>query len=57
MSVFSKKAVQVQRKGGKYEFVGFMLILAGMAACYVSGALGGITITVGFMVFLAGRFM
>jgi hypothetical protein len=57
MSVFTGKAVQVQRKGGKYEAIGFLLILAGMAACYYSGAVGGITIFVGFIVFLIGRFM
>jgi hypothetical protein len=57
MALFSKKAVQVQRKGGKYEFAGFLLILVGMAACYISATLGATSITIGFVIFLIGRFM
>lgn len=57
MSMLSSKAVQVQRKGGKYEGAGFLLILAGIATCIVSGGLGGLLIFVGFVVFLIGRFM
>ena len=57
MAAFSRKAVQVQRKGGKFEFIGFLSILAGMGLCYMSVALGGIVISVGFVVFLIGRFM
>jgi predicted amidophosphoribosyltransferase len=57
MAAFSSKAVQVQRKGGKFEFIGFLSILAGMGLCYMSVVLGGIVISVGFVVFLIGRFM
>jgi len=53
----SGKAVQTKRKGGKYEGIGFLLILAGMGACFVSGVVGGILIFVGFVIFLIGRFM
>jgi len=57
MAAFSNKAVQVQRKGGKFEFIGFLSILAGMGLLYVSGVLGAIIISAGFVIFLAGRFM
>ncbi len=57
MAVLSGKAVQTQRKGGKYEGVGFLLILAGVGTCFVSAAVGGIMILVGFVVFIMGRFM
>jgi hypothetical protein len=57
MAIFSGKAVQVQRKGGKYEGVGFVLIVGGMFACFASDVLGGVLILVGFIVFLIGRFM
>lgn len=57
MAIFSGKAVQTQRKGGKYEGIGFVLIVGGMFACFASGVLGGVLILVGFIVFLIGRFM
>ncbi len=57
MAVFSAGAVQTRRKGGKFEGIGFLLILGGIAACFADGALGAITILVGFVVFLIGRFM
>jgi hypothetical protein len=55
--MFSRKSVQTRRKGGKYEGIGFLLIVGGMFACFASGEIGGILILVGFIVFLIGRFM
>ncbi len=57
MAMLTGKAVQTQRKGGKYEGVGFLLILVGIGACFISGAVGGILIFIGFVVFLIGRFL
>jgi predicted amidophosphoribosyltransferase len=57
MAMLSGKAVHTQRKGGKYEGVGFLVILAGIGTCFVSGGVGGILIFMGFVVFLIGRFM
>ena len=54
MGVLSK---QTYREGGKYEAIGFLVILAGIGACFVSGEAGSITIVSGFLVFLVGRFM
>ena len=36
---FSGKAVQTQRKGGKYEALGFLIILAGMGIWYYYSSL------------------
>jgi len=57
MSMFSGKSVQTRRKGGKYEGIGFLLIVGGMFACFASGVLGGLLILIGFIIFLIGRFM
>ena len=56
MTMMGAKAIQTQRKGGKYEAVGFLLILAGMGLLFVNPFLGAL-IGVGFIVFLIGRFM
>ena len=57
MTIFAGKAVQTTRKGGKYEGVGFLLIVAGIFVCFASGGLGAVLILVGFIVFLIGRFL
>ena len=58
MTSFSKNAIQVQRKGGKYEAIGFLLLLAGLISFFGGlAALGVPLIIVGFVIFLAGRFM
>ena len=51
MAMFSSNAVQTRRKGGKYEGIGFLMILAGIGACFASGSVGAILIFVGFVVF------
>ena len=55
---------QTQRRGGKFEAVGFVLILLGMAGCFSAAAigatglvLGSLLSVAGFVVFLVGRFM
>ena len=52
---------EIHRKGGKYEAVGFGLILLGFVVIFASGFeaawVGGLLILAGFVVFLAGRFM
>lgn len=57
-------AVEVVRRGGKFEAIGFLLILLGMAGCFSSAAVGvagafiGTPLFVaGCVVFLIGRFM
>jgi len=35
----------------------FLMIVAGMVLCFANGALGGVLIFLGFIVFLLGRFM
>lgn len=51
-------AFLTQRRGGRYEAAGFVLILLGSAvAGWYSGGLGGIIIAIGFITFLFGRFM
>jgi hypothetical protein len=58
MAMFAGKAVQTTRKGGKYEGVGFLLIVGGIIACCAASIeLGGMLICVGFIIFLIGRFM
>ncbi len=57
MGLFSGHAVQTKRKGGTFEGIGFLLIVGGIFACFVSGAFGGVLIFVGFIVFLVGRFL
>ena len=57
MTRLGANAVQTQRKGGKYEGVGFLIMLVGIGLCFVIPGLGGITIAVGFIIFLIGRFM
>lgn len=57
MAMLAGHSVQTTRKGGKYEGVGFLLIVGGIFACFASGALGGVLILVGFIVFLIGRFL
>jgi hypothetical protein len=57
MFAVTGKVVQTQRRGGKYEGVGFLMIIAGMRLCFANGVLGGITVLLGFIVFLIGRFM
>ena len=51
------RPVKVERTGGTWEAVGFLFIVAaifiGIAG---SGTLGGILGTIGFVVFLVGRF-
>ena len=50
------KPTSVVRSGGKYEGVGFLLIVIGMFMMIAGQAGGGIAIAVGFVVFLIGRF-
>ena len=58
MTAMGGKAVQVQRKGGKFEAIGFLLILAGTIACFIgSPSVGVPLIAIGFIIFLVGRFM
>jgi hypothetical protein len=57
MAAGKGKTVQTQRKGGKYEALGFLLLVAGIGTCFASSTIGAILIAVGFIVFIAGRFM
>jgi len=57
MAAFSGKAVQTRRKGGTYEAIGFLLIVAGIFTYFFVAYLAWILIGVGFIVFLVGRFM
>jgi len=49
----------VGRRGGRFEAAGFLLILGGLGMLYAGWAtpLWGAALAVGFLVFLAGRFM
>jgi uncharacterized membrane protein YvbJ len=57
LTSFSSGAFQTRRKGGKYEGVGFLLILAGIFTCFASAWFGAALIVIGFVVFMVGRFM
>ncbi len=57
MTAFSSKAIQTQRKGGKYEAAGTLLIFVGIITCFASAVLGGLLVLGGFVVFIVGRFM
>lgn len=57
MNAMVGKAMQTQRRGGKYEAIGFVIILAGIGLCFLSAYLGGAVITLGFVAFIIGRFM
>ncbi|MDI6869272.1 MAG: hypothetical protein QMD88_06795 [Coprothermobacterota bacterium] len=57
MAAFSGKAVQTRCKGGTYEAIGFLLIVAGIIAYFFLGYLSWILMGVGFILFLVGRFM
>jgi len=54
------KTTETKRKGGSYELVGFLLILVGMGSCVAGGdagfTFGFICVSVGFVIFLFGRF-
>lgn len=57
-------ATEVQRRGGKFEAIGFLLILLGMAGCFSAASIGGAGLVIGsllagigLIVFLIGRFM
>ncbi len=53
-----KGSVQTHRAlGGKFEAVGFLGILAGIGICFYSGLVGAIVISIGFVIFLIGRFL
>ncbi len=57
--------VQTQRRGGKYELAGFLMILGGMVGLCAGGGADNQVVSMlafsvlvgGFVVFLAGRFM
>jgi hypothetical protein len=51
--------VLMTRRGGRYEAVGFVLILAGgVLILYTAHPLGGLILGgIGFVVFLIGRFL
>jgi len=57
MAASSGKAVQTRRKGGIYEGIGFLLIVAGIFTYFFIPNLAWVLIGVGFIVFLIGRFM
>lgn len=58
MSDNDKKEIVVVRKGGRFEGIGFLTILLGMASCaYFNGDLGFALILGGFVVFIVGRCM
>ena len=52
-----RRPVETRRAGGKWEPAGFLLIVAGIVLLFINGTLGGIVVLLGFIVFLAGRFM
>lgn len=49
--------VSTKRRGGMYEFVGTMMIVAGIVCLFVNGVFATALIVVGLGVFIAGRFM
>jgi uncharacterized membrane protein YvbJ len=57
IALASSQTVRTKRKGGAYEALGFVLIVAGIIACFGSATVGTILILVGFIVFLIGRFL
>jgi hypothetical protein len=57
MAIFAGNSVQTTRKGGKYEGIGFLLIVGGIFTCFASGAIGGVLIFIGFIIFLIGRLL
>jgi predicted amidophosphoribosyltransferase len=61
MSLLAGTPFQVQRKGGKFELVGAVLICLSIVGCvaHTGGSSAGYWILsgIGFVVFLAGRFM
>ena len=50
------KPIKVVRTGGKWEGIGFLLIVAGIIMGIAGQAGAGIAFGVGFVVFLIGRF-
>lgn len=50
------KPTSVVRSGGKYEGLGFLLISVGVIMMIAGQAGGGLAISIGFVVFLIGRF-
>ena len=56
-SKVEKSAVHiVKRAGGKYEGIGFVLIIAGLFLSIAKMPFGGWAMFIGFVVFLIGRF-
>jgi len=59
VSLNPESHAKVTRTGAKWEGIGFLLIVGGMITAMASAAdnhIGGIMVTVGFVVFLIGRF-
>ena len=57
VSIDPQTHARVTRTGAKWEGIGFLLIAGGVITLIAgAGALGGIAIAVGFVVFLVGRF-
>jgi hypothetical protein len=57
VSFQDEKVVTTRRIGGKYEAVGFVLILFGFIFLLVSPIVGSLMLFIGFVIFLIGRFM
>ena len=53
----TNKVVSVKRKGGKYELIGFLLIVGGIFSFLISPLWAFVLMGIGFVVFLIGRFM
>jgi len=60
-----KKTTTVERKGGKYELIGFAIILLSMGGCSVTAVSGSVGVgmgvgnvgfLIGLVVFITGRF-
>jgi len=51
------KSIETHRKGGKYKGLGFLLILLGILGLFWNTTFGGVTMFIGFIVFIIGRFM
>jgi len=55
--VLINQSSKIQRKGGIFEAIGFILIICGIFSCLVNSTLGILLIVIGFIIFLIGRFL
>lgn len=56
VSLNPKSHVEITRTGGKWEGIGFIFVVIGLITAIAGQGFGGLLMTVGFVIFIIGRF-